>query len=79
MQTINSDPNTIDVMRDKVVHVSFGYGIHLCLGISLARLEAKIVFSTLFARFPTLAFAEDKPNWGTSMMFRGLESLIVQE
>ncbi len=76
---VNSDPNTFDVMRNKVVHVSFGHGIHLCLGISLARLEAKIVFSKLFARFPTLAFAEDKPNWGTSMMFRGLESLIVQE
>ena len=76
---VNSDPNTFDVMRKKVVHVSFGHGIHLCLGISLARLEAKIVFSKLFARFPTLAFAEDKPNWGTSMMFRGLESLIVQE
>ena len=64
-------------MRDKVVHVSFGHGIHLCLGMSLARLEAKIVFSKLFSRFPTLAFAEDNPNWGGTPMFRGLETLTV--
>ena len=44
---------------------------------ALARLEAKIVFNKLFARFPALAFAEDKPNWGTSPMFRGLDSLTV--
>ena len=73
----NEDPDRFDIRRDKVVHVSFGHGIHLCLGISLARLEAKIVFNKLFARFPALAFAEDKPNWGTSPMFRGLDSLTV--
>src|SRR5262245_12413034 len=37
----NNDPNTFNVEREKVVHVSFGYGIHLCLGMSLARLESK--------------------------------------
>ena len=74
---VNADPDTFDVTRDKVVHVSFGHGIHLCLGISLARLEAKIVFSKLFERFPYLSFTDEKPDWGSSMMFRGLESLTV--
>jgi hypothetical protein len=74
----NSDPDTFNVEREKVVHVSFGYGIHLCLGMSLARLEAKIVFSKLFQRFSSLKFAEARPNWGHVPMFRGLETLTVE-
>ncbi len=74
---VNVDPNTFNVEREKVVHVSFGYGIHLCLGMSLARLEAKIVFTKLFQRFSSLNFADDKPNWGDTPMFRGLETLTV--
>jgi cytochrome P450 len=74
---VNAHPDTFDITREKVVHVSFGYGIHLCLGMSLARLEAKIVFRKLFERFPFLEFAEAGPNWGSHAMFRGLETLVV--
>jgi cytochrome P450 len=43
-----------DIHRDVTpTHVAFGFGEHLCLGASLARLEAKIVFEELLARFPT--------------------------
>jgi cytochrome P450 len=76
--TANADPNRFDVGREKVVHVSFGYGIHLCLGMSLARLEAKIAFTKLFQRFSFLKFAEARPNWGHYPMFRGLETLTVE-
>jgi cytochrome P450 len=75
---VNAEPDTFNVERKKVVHVSFGYGIHLCLGMSLARLEAKIVFTRLFSRYSSLKFAEDKPNWGDTPMFRGLETLTVE-
>ena len=76
--SVNVDPDTFNVEREKVVHVSFGYGIHLCLGMSLARLEAKIVFTKLFQRFSSLKFAEARPNWGNYPMFRGLETLTVE-
>ena len=76
--TANADPDRFDVEREKVLHVSFGYGIHLCLGMSLARLEAKIVFTKLFQRFASLKFAEARPNWGHYPMFRGLETLTVE-
>ena len=76
--TANKDPDSFDIKREKVIHLSFGHGIHLCLGMSLARLEAKIVFNKLFDRFPTLIYAEEKPDWGTNPMFRGLESLSVE-
>ncbi len=75
---VNVDPDRFNVEREKVVHVSFGYGIHLCLGMSLARLEAKIVFTKLFERFSSLKFADARPNWGPTPMFRGLETLTVE-
>jgi cytochrome P450 len=75
---VNADPDRFDIEREKVTHVSFGYGVHLCLGMSLARLEAKIVFGRLFERYSTLRFAQSRPDWGTSPMFRGLETLRVE-
>jgi len=75
---VNTDPDRFDISREKVTHVSFGYGVHLCLGMSLARLEAKIVFTRLFARFASFRFSEARPNWGDTPMFRGLETLRVE-
>ena len=40
-------------------HLAFGYGVHRCIGAPLARLEAEIALSGLFARFPELALAVD--------------------
>jgi cytochrome P450 len=51
------DPDRFDVRRGARHHVSFGYGIHQCLGQNLARLELEIVFDTLFRRVPGLRLA----------------------
>jgi len=51
------DPNTVELERDARSHVAFGFGIHQCLGQSLARLELEIVYGTLYRRIPTLALA----------------------
>jgi cytochrome P450 len=51
------EPERLDVRRGNRHHVAFGYGVHQCLGQNLARLELEIVFSTLFARIPTLRVA----------------------
>ena len=50
------DPDELDIHRQSR-HLSFGYGIHQCLGQMLARAELQIVFSTLFRRIPTLDIA----------------------
>lgn len=71
-------PDEFDITREKLNHVSFGHGIHLCLGMSLARLEAKIVFQKLFERFPELTCAEETFEWGKNPMFRGLNQLHVR-
>jgi cytochrome P450 len=46
------DPDTLDVERTMERHLSFGFGIHVCMGASLARLEARIVLEEMLRRFP---------------------------
>jgi cytochrome P450 len=66
------DPDRLDIGRDASQHVSFGYGIHQCLGQGLARIELHVVFTALFARFPGLRLAcrlEDVPFKYDSQIF----------
>ncbi len=51
------DPDVVDVTRDASAHLTFGYGIHQCLGQTLARYELHILFAQLMRRFPTLSLA----------------------
>jgi cytochrome P450 len=46
------DPDAFDIHRDIDRHVSFGFGRHLCLGASLARMETRVAFEELLKRFP---------------------------
>lgn len=46
------DPDTFDISREFSRHVTFGFGIHFCLGASLARLEARVALEEVLARFP---------------------------
>lgn len=49
-----ADPDTLDIARDAMGHVAFGYGRHMCLGQHLARIEIQIGLAGLIRRFPTL-------------------------
>jgi pentalenic acid synthase len=51
------DPDAFDPLRSARHHVSFGYGVHQCIGANLARAELEIAFTTLFARLPGLRLA----------------------
>jgi len=70
-------PNEFDIGRDKVSQVSFGYGIHLCIGATLARLEGRVAFERLLDRYPDLSLP-DEPEWGANPFFRGFDSLDVR-
>ncbi|WP_337466379.1 cytochrome P450 [Saccharopolyspora spinosa] len=52
-----ADADHFDITRPGKNHVSFGYGAHYCVGAPLARLEALVALSALFARFPDLQLA----------------------
>jgi len=71
-----ADPDTLDVSRQNIRPLSFGGGIHHCLGAQLARLEAELVFTALVERLPNLKLPEkDAPAWRRSFTLRGLSKL----
>jgi cytochrome P450 len=69
-------PDVFDVSRDNdVVSIYFGYGIHRCLGIHLARLEIRVAFEELLSRFPEFqVFPEDGGRKVLSNV-RGMDTL----
>ena len=75
-------PNVLDLGREPRPHLGFGHGIHFCLGAPLARLEARIAFGALFARFPELSLAVERSElrWthGDGLVLRGLAELPVR-
>ncbi|MCP5095163.1 MAG: cytochrome P450 [Chloroflexi bacterium] len=73
-------PDRLDVAAGDKRHLSFGVGIHYCLGAPLARLEGQIALATLFQRFPTiqLAVAASDLQWRSGVLFRGLETLPLK-
>jgi len=71
-----ADPDALDVTRANVRPLSFGGGIHHCLGAQLARLEMELVFTALIERLPTLELPEkDTPAWRPNFTLRGLTKL----
>lgn len=71
-----ADPGRFDPSRNPNPHVSFGAGIHFCVGAPLARLEMQVAVPILFRRLPKLALAET-PRYRNSYHFHGLEGLKV--
>ncbi|MFG3280819.1 cytochrome P450 [Streptomyces sp. NPDC048111] len=55
--SVFADPDRLDVHRSARHHLSFGYGVHQCLGQNLARLELEVILTALFDRIPTLRLA----------------------
>jgi cytochrome P450 len=72
-----ADPDTLDIRRPAVQHLTFGRGPHHCLGASLARLEAQVSLRQLTQRFPDMRLATDEIHWRSTHMNRGPEYLPV--
>jgi len=71
------DPDRLDLGREPNPHISFGAGIHFCLGAPLARLEMQIAFETILRRMPRLELLRE-PEWKPTYIIRGLKSLPVR-
>ncbi|MFE0044106.1 cytochrome P450 family protein [Streptomyces albireticuli] len=74
------DPGRFDIRRDARGHVTFGHGIHYCLGAPLARLEARTALRTLLERCPDLALDAhpDALPWREGLFIRGPHRLPVR-
>jgi unspecific monooxygenase len=70
------DPDRLDVGRSPNPHLTFGAGIHFCLGAPLGRIELQTSFRTLLERFPAMELVEE-PTWRPNYIVRGLAGLRV--
>ena len=72
------EPDQLDVGRGDRSHLSFGRGIHHCIGAPLARLEGRVVLEMLLERFSQIRLRGEQPQFRNSIVLRGLESLPVR-
>ncbi|MDG2029139.1 MAG: cytochrome P450 [Acidimicrobiales bacterium] len=72
-----TEPERFDIHREQLAHVTFGYGIHFCLGAALARIQGRIALDELLNRFPTWEL-DGEPRFSSTSTVRGFESLRLR-
>ena len=71
------DADRFDIRRSFDQHLSFGYGIHFCLGAALARLEGKVAIEETLARFPEWDVDRDRSVFLFTSTVRGYSNLPI--
>ncbi|MDQ2650626.1 MAG: cytochrome P450 [Actinomycetota bacterium] len=69
------DPDVYDIHREDIQHLTFGFGLHFCLGASLARLEGRVALDELLNRFPEWDIDYDNISLAPTSTVRGWEHL----
>jgi cytochrome P450 len=72
------DPDRVDLARNGVPHLTFGFGSHICLGFPLARLEGQIALPAVLARWRRIEPDGGPPEWLDSMVLRGMKALPLR-
>lgn len=75
--TVFVNPGALDIGRKEKSHISFGRGIHYCLGSPLALLEARVAFANLLERFSSIELVSE-PAFKDQIVLRGVESLWIE-
>ena len=73
-----ADPDRFDVGRADSKHLGFGWGMHFCMGASIARMEGRVAFETLLRRFATIELEGPPPPWAPATALRTLERFPVR-
>ena len=73
----HDDPDRFDVGRDHGNHLTFGYGLHFCLGAALARLEGRVALDEVLSRFPDWEVDHANVRMSTTSTVRGWDRMPV--
>ena len=71
-------PEELDLRRSPNTPLSFGWGIHHCIGAALARMEGEIAFNALLRRFRSIELRDREPQWRPGFTLRGLQSFPLR-
>ena len=71
-------PDRVDLARNGVPHLTFGFGLHICLGFPLARLEGQVALPAVLARWRRLELAGEPLEWMDSMVLRGMKAMPLR-
>ena len=72
------NPEKFDILRKPNRHLSFGYGIHFCIGAQLARVEAEVAFKYLLPLIKNVELVSGDPDWDDNFVLRGVKSLLLR-
>jgi unspecific monooxygenase len=72
------DPDTLDLTRNENPHLTFGLGIHYCIGAPLARVELQTSFHTLLKRLPSIRIAKEPVEYTGGFVIRGHKAMPVE-
>ena len=71
-----SEPGTLQLDRKPNRHLGFGFGLHICLGAAIARLEASIAIDAISRRFPNMQRTGEE-TWYPTLMSRGMKTCMI--
>jgi cytochrome P450 len=72
------DPDRLDLTRNGVAHLTFGFGAHICLGFPLARLEGQVTLPAVLSRWSRIEIGDAPLEWLDSMVLRGMKEMPVR-
>ena len=72
-----SDPDRFDIHRDDIQHLTFGFGVHYCLGANLARLEGRVALEEFLSRFPEWDLDHEGMRLASTTTVRGWERMPI--
>ena len=73
-----ADPERLDITRKPNAHLSFGHGLHHCVGAALGRMEGRVALTRLLERFDRIDLMTGPIEYRDSTLMHGLSTLVVR-